>query len=154
MANARLKSFFSAKAPRLEAFFTSDLYSSSRALRERLVKHLYGNKCSATLAAIEYRKRLCTTEETQRVPLVKPSQPSIMLVKQIEKEREKMIEKNFAIVFRMLPERWKQVEDFLDSVGATVIFVKQADTNRKLVVKNLPAWKEENQNGNCNTDES
>jgi hypothetical protein len=58
-----------------------------------------------------------------------------------------MNEKIFAIVLRMFPERWKQVEDFLDSVGATVIFVKQADVNRKLVVKNLPAWEEEKENG-------
>jgi hypothetical protein len=61
-----------------------------------------------------------------------------------------MKEKNIAIVLKMLPENWKQVEDFLDSVGATVIFVKQADANRKLVVKNLPDWKEEKENGNCN----
>lgn len=54
-----------------------------------------------------------------------------------------MSEKNFAIVMKMLPERWRQVEDFLDSIGATVIFVKQADANRKLVVKNLPSWEEE-----------
>lgn len=54
-----------------------------------------------------------------------------------------MNEKLFAVVMRMFPERWKQVEDFLDSVGATVIFVKQADANRKLVVKNLPQWQEE-----------
>lgn len=54
-----------------------------------------------------------------------------------------MSEKNFAVVLKMLPERWRQVEDFLDSIGATVIFVKQADANRKLVVKNLPAWEEE-----------
>jgi hypothetical protein len=54
-----------------------------------------------------------------------------------------MKEKNIAVVLKMLPEKWKQVEDFLDSVGATVIFVKQADANRKLVVKNLPEWKEE-----------
>lgn len=57
-----------------------------------------------------------------------------------------MNEKNFAVVLKMLPERWKQVEDFLDSVGATVIFVKQADANRKLVVKNLPAWEDEKEN--------
>lgn len=54
-------------------------------------------------------------------------------------------EKVFAVVFRVSPERWGEVEDFLDSVGATVIFVKQADVNRKLVVKNLPEWKEEKQ---------
>lgn len=54
-----------------------------------------------------------------------------------------MNEKNFAVVMKMLPEKWKHVEDFLDSLGATVIFVKQADANRKLVVKNLPDWKEE-----------
>jgi hypothetical protein len=58
-----------------------------------------------------------------------------------------MNEKNYAVVMKMLPRKWKQVEDFLDSVGATVIFVKQADANRKLVVKNLPAWEEENENG-------
>jgi hypothetical protein len=55
-----------------------------------------------------------------------------------------MKEKNFAIVMKMTPEKWKEVEDYLDSVGATVIFVKQADANRKLVVKNLPSWEEEN----------
>ena len=54
-----------------------------------------------------------------------------------------MNEKNFAIVLKMLPEKWKQVKDFLDSIGATVIFVKQTDANRKLVVKNLPAWEDE-----------
>jgi hypothetical protein len=54
-----------------------------------------------------------------------------------------MKEKNIAIVMKMLPEKWKEVEDFLDNIGATVIFVKQADANRKLVVKNLPAWEEE-----------
>jgi hypothetical protein len=54
-----------------------------------------------------------------------------------------MKEKNIAVVVKMFPQKWKQVEDFLDSVGATVIFVKQADANRKLVVKNLPAWEEE-----------
>lgn len=63
-----------------------------------------------------------------------------------------MSEKNFAVVLKMLPERWKQVEDFLDSVGATVIFVKQADANRKLVVKNLPDWKEEKENDVTNSD--
>ena len=50
----------------------------------------------------------------------------------------------------MFPEGWKQVEDFLDSVGATVIFVKQADVNRKLVVKNLPVWEEEKENDRFN----
>lgn len=60
-----------------------------------------------------------------------------------------MNEKNFAVVMKMLPEKWKQVEDFLDSVGAIVIFVKQADVNRKLVVKNLPDWKEENEKDGC-----
>jgi hypothetical protein len=57
-----------------------------------------------------------------------------------------MSEKNFAVVMKMLPERWRQVEDFLDSVGATVIFVKEADANRKLVVKNLPSWRDEKEN--------
>lgn len=57
-----------------------------------------------------------------------------------------MVEKNIAVVLKMLPEKWKQVEDFLDSIGATVIFVKQADANRKLVVKNLPNWEEEKGN--------
>jgi hypothetical protein len=57
-----------------------------------------------------------------------------------------MCEKNFAIVLKMLPKKWKRVEDFLDSVGATVIFVKMADANRKLVVKNLPVWEEEKVN--------
>jgi hypothetical protein len=59
-----------------------------------------------------------------------------------------MKEKNIAVVVKMFPEKWKQVEDFLDSVGATVIFVKQADVNRKLVVKNLPAWEEEKSDEN------
>jgi hypothetical protein len=54
-----------------------------------------------------------------------------------------MNEKNFAIVFRSAPDKRKLIEDFLDSIGATVIFVKQADVNRKLVVKNLPAWEDE-----------
>jgi hypothetical protein len=66
-------------------------------------------------------------------------------------KNENMNEKNFAVVLKMLPERWKQVEDFLDSVGATVIFVKQADANRKLVVKNLPDWKEEKENDTANS---
>jgi hypothetical protein len=57
-----------------------------------------------------------------------------------------MNEKNYAVAMKMLPEKWKQVEDYLDSAGATVIFVKQADANRKLVVKNLPDWKEEKEN--------
>ena len=57
-----------------------------------------------------------------------------------------MNEKLFAVVMRMFPERWKQVEDFLDSIGAIVIFVKQADVNRKLVVKNLPVWEGEKEN--------
>ena len=61
-----------------------------------------------------------------------------------------MSEKNFAVVFRMFPEKWKQVEDYLDSIGATVIFVKQADVNRKLVVKNLPEWQEEKENVRTN----
>ncbi len=39
----------------------------------------------------------------------------------------------------------QKVEDFLDNIGATVIFVKQTDVNRKLVVKNLPAWEDEKQ---------
>jgi hypothetical protein len=54
-----------------------------------------------------------------------------------------MKEKIFAIVFRTFLENGKKVEEYIDSVGATVIFVKQADVNRKLVVKNLPAWEEE-----------
>lgn len=62
-----------------------------------------------------------------------------------------MNEKNFAVVLKMLPEKWKQVEDYLDSIGATVIFVKQADANRKLVVKNLPAWEDENENDPANS---
>jgi phage-related protein len=60
---------------------------------------------------------------------------------------KKMSEKNFAVVFRMPQDKWQQVEDFLDRIGAVVIFVKQADANRKLVVKNLPAWEEEKENG-------
>lgn len=63
-----------------------------------------------------------------------------------------MNEKNYAVVMKMFPEKWKQVEDFLDSVGATVIFVKQADANRKLVVKNLPCWEEKKENGKCDSD--
>ncbi len=55
-----------------------------------------------------------------------------------------MKEKNFAIVFRCAVEKRKRFEDFLDSIGATVIFVKQTDVNRKLVVKNLPAMEDEN----------
>ena len=54
-----------------------------------------------------------------------------------------MTEKVFAFVFRGKPELKEKVEDFLDSIGATVIFVKQTDVNRKLVVKNLPAWEDE-----------
>ncbi len=57
-----------------------------------------------------------------------------------------MNEKNIAIVFRGTPENRKQVEDYLDSIGATVIFVKQTEVNRKLVVKNLPKGQEENTN--------
>jgi hypothetical protein len=55
------------------------------------------------------------------------------------------VKKNYAVVMKMLPAKWKQVEDFLDSIGATVIFVKQASANRKLVVKNLPDWGDENE---------
>ena len=54
------------------------------------------------------------------------------------------MEKNFAVVMKMTAEKWKDVEDYLDNIGATVIFVKQTDANRKLVVKNLPAWEDEN----------
>jgi len=54
-----------------------------------------------------------------------------------------MIEKNCVFVFRGRPELKEKVENFLDSIGATVIFVKQTDVNRKLVVKNLPAWEDE-----------
>lgn len=61
-----------------------------------------------------------------------------------------MKEKNIAIILRMFPERWKQVEDFLDDVGATIIFVKQADINRKLVVKNLPMWEDEKEDDRNN----
>ena len=61
-----------------------------------------------------------------------------------------MNEKNFAVVMKMSPEKWRQVEDFLDSIGATVIFVKQADANRKLVVKNLPVWEDEKENDRNN----
>jgi hypothetical protein len=63
-----------------------------------------------------------------------------------------MKEKNIAIILRMFPERWKQVEDFLDNIGATVIFVKQTDVNRKLVVKNLPAWEDEKHDEPANSD--
>jgi hypothetical protein len=65
-----------------------------------------------------------------------------------------MNEKNFAVVLKMLPEKWKRVEDFLDGVGATVIFVKQANANRKLVVKNLLSWEEEKENGYLGADRS
>jgi hypothetical protein len=54
------------------------------------------------------------------------------------------MEKNFAIIMKMWPDKWKEVEDFLDSIGATIIFVKQTNANRKLVVKNLPKWEDEN----------
>lgn len=63
---------------------------------------------------------------------------------------EKINEKVTAIVFRSALKRRKQVEDFLDSIGATVIFVKETDVNRKLVVKNLPAWGDE-KNGDSTT---
>jgi hypothetical protein len=63
-----------------------------------------------------------------------------------------MIEKNFAFVFRGIPEHKEKVEDFLDSIGATVIFVKQTDVNRKLVVKNLPAWEDEKHDEPTNSD--
>jgi hypothetical protein len=56
---------------------------------------------------------------------------------------EKMSEKNFAIVFRGILAHKQKVEDLLDELGATVIFVKEASINRKLVVKNLPAWEDE-----------
>ena len=54
--------------------------------------------------------------------------------------------KNFAVVMKIIPEKWIEVENFLDSVGATIIFVKEANANRKLVVKNLPNWEDENRN--------
>ena len=57
-----------------------------------------------------------------------------------------MILKNYAVVMKIIPEKWVEVEAFLDNIGATVIFVKQADANRKLVVKNLPNWEDENRN--------
>jgi hypothetical protein len=63
-----------------------------------------------------------------------------------------MKEKNFAIVFRCVQEKRKHVEDFLDNIGATVIFVKQTDVNRKLVVKNLPAWEDEKHDEPANSD--
>jgi hypothetical protein len=56
---------------------------------------------------------------------------------------ENMVENIIAFVFRGKPEHKQKVEDFLDSIGATVIFVKQTDVNRKLVVKNLPSGKDE-----------
>lgn len=40
-----------------------------------------------------------------------------------KRRKRKMNEKIFAIILRMFPEKWKQVEDFLDGIGATVIFV-------------------------------
>jgi hypothetical protein len=57
-----------------------------------------------------------------------------------------MTEKVFGIIVRMVPQKWKQVEDFLDDIGSTIIFVKQADVNRKLVLKNLPSWEDEKEN--------
>jgi hypothetical protein len=63
-----------------------------------------------------------------------------------------MIEKNFAFVFRGILEHKEKVEDFLDRIGATVIFVKQVDLNRKLVVKNLPAWEDEKVDAPASTD--
>jgi hypothetical protein len=56
---------------------------------------------------------------------------------------ENMIEKNFAIIFRGILAHKQKVEDLLDELGATVIFVKEASVNRKLVVKNLPSGKDE-----------
>ena len=44
-----------------------------------------------------------------------------------------MNEKIFAIILRMFPEKWKQVEDFLDGIGATVIFVSARWPVPKLV---------------------
>jgi hypothetical protein len=44
-----------------------------------------------------------------------------------------------------------KVEDLLDNLGATIIFVKQTEANRKLVVKNLPAWEDEKQNDRSST---
>jgi hypothetical protein len=57
-----------------------------------------------------------------------------------------MSEKNTVIIFRGAQRARKQVEDFLDSIGVTIIFVKQTDVNRKLVVKNLPKWENEKEN--------
>jgi hypothetical protein len=54
-----------------------------------------------------------------------------------------MIEKNFAIIFRGILIHKQKVEDLLDELGATVIFVKEASVNRKLVVKNLPSLEDE-----------
>ncbi len=62
-----------------------------------------------------------------------------------------MKEKIIAIIARMHPEKLPKVEDLLDNLGATIIFVKQTEANRKLVVKNLPAWEDEKQNDRSST---
>lgn len=85
------------------------------------------------------RIKLCITEEACATSSVGKQKKEVFF--------ENMSEKNFAVVFRMFPAKWKRVEDFLDNIGATLIFVKQADVNRKLVVKNLPEWQDEKENG-------
>ncbi len=57
-----------------------------------------------------------------------------------------MSEKIIAMVFRTFSGNLPKIEEFIDSLGATLIFVKQTDVNRKLVVKNLPNWEDEKQN--------
>lgn len=63
-----------------------------------------------------------------------------------------MIEKNFAIIFRGILTHKQKVEDLLDELGATVIFIKETSVNRKLVVKNLPSRKDESLDESTNHD--
>jgi hypothetical protein len=92
-----------------------------------------------------FRSKLSLAQaDSSQLALMKRSRRRNKEKKEIEKTMKE--EKNFTVVMKMFPENWKQVEDFLDSVGATVIFVKQTDANRKLVVKNLPDWQEEKEN--------
>jgi len=59
------------------------------------------------------------------------------------KDLKRMIERNFAFVFRGSREHKEKFENFLDEIGATLIFVKETTLNRKLVVKNLPSMEDE-----------
>ena len=59
------------------------------------------------------------------------------------KDLKRMIERNFAFVFRGSREHKEKFENFLDEIGATIIFVKETTLNRKLVVKNLPSMEDE-----------